>query len=958
MENMAERERFDFDDAEHVLITDVGSTTTKAILLSRRGVGRVFAGSAHFPTTVEKPTEDVCVGVRMALGQLASATGAAITDGEGNPAVPYLTTSSAGGGLQILVFGLTSVETGRVAEVTAYGAGGVILGTMTIDDGTPAVDKMKLMRDLHPDIVLMAGGFDGGAIANVVNLAELLTLADPQPKFRQNMKIPLVFCGNRDARSFVTNVLEDTFEVHLTENVRPSGMEMNLGPARETIHRLFMENVMERAPGYSELKGMVSTDIIPTPAGVENILRLYGNTLGENTVMMDMGGATTDIFSNIIGSYYRTVAANTGMSYSLSNILLQCGIESVMSHLPAGYDESAVRDYIANKTLYPTYIPELPCEVRVEHALAIEGTSIAWNQHLDINFRTARLGFLDRLKANSGNICKFEQHFLTSEEVPFCISDIGMIIGSGGVIAHADTLEAIRILSEGFRPHGITRLVVDRHFRSPHMGVLATVAPDDALDLFRNECLEDIGYVIAPVGDIREGCHALEVIDRKSGKSWKLDGGSFMFFETGGNFELIPADGASFGGNEGARELDTDLPVLIDARGRGEKSSDIPLIESGIPQFTPVEGRFSSQITPGPPRIETGEFDIECRLPYEGTILVRRGDEIEPGDVLGENRYAPPRIYILDLNRVSGYDRHLTPEELSNGLLVWTGDSVSIGQPLFKVHRPGITGFDFVYRSPVRGKITRIEKSGIIILREIQDYDGKPHVIDVAGQLGIRPSRIRGHLSHKKGDFVSADQAIACDVSRGIFVKSPSSGVVRDIDTDAGTVTVQYDIRPVLMRSYVRGKVEKVREGSFVTIRTTGTRLEGVIGFGGQNYGTLSVIRDNPGEALQPGSVIVSRVPIGIDLLHRAETADVAGIIAPSVPNRDWVEFYGEEMGVALTGDESIPFTLLLTEGFGSFEMNEALWEFLSRCPGSTVSLSGRTQIRAGVTRPNVLVCD
>jgi uncharacterized protein (TIGR01319 family) len=959
MENRTERKRLDFSTARHILITDVGSTTTKAILLSRTSEGLVFAGSTCFPTTVEKPTEDVCCGVRMALGQLATDTGTEITDAEGNPIVPFITTSSAGGGLQILVFGLTSVETGRVAEVAAYGAGGVILGTMTIDDGTPAVDKMKLMRDLHPDIVLMAGGFDGGAIANVVNLAELLTLADPKPKFRQNMRIPLVFCGNKDARSFVSNVLEETFEVHMTENVRPSGMVMNLAPAREMVHRLFMDNVMERAPGYSELKGMVSADIIPTPAGVENILRLYGETPDESTLMMDMGGATTDIFSNIIGSYHRTVAANTGMSYSLSNIMSQCGIESVMCHLPAGFPESAVRDYIANKTLYPTYIPESSCEVSVEHALAIEGTSIAWNHHLDINFQTARLGFLDRLKANTENICKFEQQFLTSEEVPFYISDICTIIGSGGVIAHAGNMDIMRILSEGFRPHGITRLVVDRHFRSPHMGVLATVAPADALDLFRKECLEDIGYVVAPVGDIRKGRHALEVIEGKSGKSWRLDGGEFMFFESGGSLELIPADGTSFGKDEGARELVTDLPVLIDTRGRGEKSLDIPLVESGIPQFAPQDGAcFSSSITPGQPRIEAGEFEIECRLPYEGTVLVRRGEEVNPGDVLGENRYAPPRLYILDLNRITGYDRHLTPEELSSGLLVWTGDEVSLGQAVFRVCRPGITGFDFVYHSPVRGKITRIEKSGIIILREIQDYDGKPHVVDVAGQLGIRPSRMRGHLSCRKGDFISADQTIARDVARGIFVTSPTSGVVKGIDTDAGTVTVQYDIRPVLMRSYVKGKVKDVREGSAVTIRTIGTRLEGVIGFGGQNYGRLVLIPDNPGEKLQPGSVVVSREPIGSDLLRRAEAAGVTGIVAPSIPNLDWVEFYGEEIGVALTGDESIPFTLILTEGFGSFEMNEASWSFLSSCPGSSVSLSGRTQIRAGVIRPHLIVCD
>jgi hypothetical protein len=284
---------------------------------------------------------------------------------------------------------------------------------------------------------------------------------------------------------------------------------------------------------------------------------------------------------------------------------------------------------------------------------------------------------------------------------------------------------------------------------------------------------------------------------------------------------------------------------------------DIHLADAGIPEFYPPPGPFVSRLEPASPDIETGEFEIECRLPYEGDILVKRGTEVEPGDVIGQNRFAPPRLYMLDLNRVTGYDRHLTPEELSEGLMVWIGDAVSVGQPIFRVHRPGIAGFDFVYNSPVRGRITRIETSGLIILREIQDYDGKPHYIDVADSLGIRPSRIRGHLSCRKGDFISRDQSIARDVSRGIFVRSPSAGVVREINTETGTVMVQYDVRPVLLRSYVRGTVTGVKEGSSAVIGVAGSRLAGIIGFGGQNYGTLRTLDDTGSPVLEQGSVLV-----------------------------------------------------------------------------------------------------
>lgn len=947
--NMSRLEKF-----KNLLVTDIGSTTTKALLIGNQNGTLSFVGSIEVPTTVEKPEEDVKIGIRKAVKLLEEQTGTLLTDSSGNLNVPYLTTSSAGGGLQMLVFGLTSVETGRVAEMTAYGAGGVVLRTMTIDDEMPKVEKMRLMRDLHPDLILMAGGTDQGAIAGVVHLAEILTLANPQPKFRQNLKIPLVFCGNVDARNFVTNVLEDTFDVHIVENIRPSTTEFNLEPAKEKVHQLFMDNVMERAPGYSELRNMVAADIIPTPAGVENILRLYGNTLKENVVMMDMGGATTDIFSNIIGNYHRTVSANIGMSYSISNILSQTGIANIMKHLPASFKETEVRDYVANKTLYPVYVPESPEEILVEQAFAIEGASIAWKQHLYTNFRTVRLGFLDRLKKSG--ICKFEQQFFMHTEKPFCLSDIGVIVGAGGVISHTDRNAAMRIMTEAFRPHGITKLIVDRNFRSAHLGVLATISPEAALDLFLRECVEEIGWVVAPVGKIKLGKNVLRVKNLRNGDSRELAGGEFLFLESGGDIELIPEEGIALGRNGGKKKLVTELPVLVDCRGRENSFIESALSHSGIPEFTSEMTQFYSGITPQPGKVITGEYEIEYKLPYEGSIFISVGDSVESGDIIGENRFAPPRIYILDLNRTPGYDRHLTVQEVLDGLLVGVGDIISTGQPIYKITRHGIAGFNYRYSSPVRGRIIKIEKTGLIILREVQDYDGEPHEVDIAGPLGIKPRHIRGHLKYRVDSFVGADFTLAHDIRKGIFIKSPTSGILKKVDTRKGTVTIQYDIKPIPLKAYIKGTISRISENYAVLIKGIGTTIQGKIGFGDKTYGRICVCNKADIEKMLEKSILVSKAPINQDFLRRAVQIGVSGIIAPSIPNADWVQFYGEELGVALTGDENIPFTLILTEGFGNFPMNESFWKLLETSNGKIASLSGRTQIRAGVTRPYVII--
>lgn len=938
-----------------LIITDVGSTTTKALLLRRGDDNSLhFVDSADVPTTVEKPFEDVCIGVARAVRKLEEQTGERLSRGNGMPSVPYLSTSSAGGGLQMIVFGLTAVETGRIAENTASNAGGVILKMISIDDSLLAVEKMMAIQNLHPDMIMLAGGTDGGAIAGVVRLAELLTLAKPQPKFRQSMKIPLIYCGNTCARKFILEVLENSFDIQIVDNVRPSLEELNTEPARNEVHRLFMENVMERAPGYSELKNYVVSDILPTPSGVENILKLFSEHSGESVLMMDMGGATTDIFSCITGDYSRTVAANTGMSYSIANILLKAGIERVMKHLPEEFDEDEVRDYIYNKTIHPTYVPGNASEELVEQAAAICGTQLSWKEHLDTCYKTKKVGFLDRLKSKNRKM--FEETFLSTTEESFNLSDIGIIIGSGGVISHADKYRAFWILADGFKPLGITKLVIDRNFRSPHLGVLSEIDSKVALDLFLRECLEDIGWTVVPFGNISKGDHVMSVNDSRTGKSWKLSGGELLFLNSGGELEFIHEENVTLG-NVNTR-LNTELPVLIDCRGQKEDSAEKSLAFSSIPEFTHHAESMLSSIHPEHAEIVTGEWEMDYRLPYEGTLFVEKGDDVEPGHVLGENRFDPPRLYMLDLNKIPGYDRHLSPEEIRNGLLIKEGDKIKLNSPLYKIHRPGLQGFDFTFHSPVRGKVTKIEKNGIIIVREIQDYDEKPHVIDIAGPLDIKPRNIRGYLKVSLDNFVEAGQALASDLSKGrtVIVKAPTSGVLKDIDTKSGKVTIQYDIRPVKMICHVSGTVSEVLPDHMVRISGTGTKLNGVIGFGNETSGLLVRINKVKSSSFSSGSIAFSTVPIDLEFLRLATDAGVSGIIAPSIRASDWVSYTGEELGVAITGDEDIPFTLILTSGFGTFEMNSNCSEFLENSEGKTACISGRTQIRAGVTRPAVIV--
>jgi len=969
---------------QHMLITDIGSTTTKALLLERDGEAWRFAAEAEAPTTVEKPTEDVRVGVRAAVAELEAKSGARLLGEDGLPAVPYLSTSSAGGGLQMLVFGLTSTDTGKVAKLTAHAAGGVILKTFTVDDRVPVIHKMRMIRDLHPDVILLAGGVDGGNIDSLVRHAEILSLGGPSPKFEQEHKLPLVYCGNPGAVDFVRGALGERFEVHVEPNIRPTLLDVNPGPARDRVLRLFMDSVMQRAPGYVGIRDWTDGDILPTPTGVEQVLRLYAEKSGADIAMVDIGGATTDIFSTIFGEFRRTVAANIGTSFSLANVLAEAGYERIAGHLPESMPSRAVRNYIANKVLNPTRPPATRGEALIELAAATEGAALAWAQHRETNFEVAHLGFLDRLKLRE-DYDPFEEAFWGRDHASlFQVSDIGLLIGTGGVIAHARSKhDMLRLLVDGFLPSGLTRVAVDRRFKSPHLGVLAKEDPDAALALFESECLEDLAQVVAPLGPVKPGAVALEIHDRASGRRYQLKGGEVLYLPAGGDFAIRGGKGIRVTKNRDELELVTDGALLLDARGRGEHWLGVPLTRCGLPEFAEEADAPDSAGLSVAPRLEQRSYRVRRALPYAGDIFVAPGDTVEPETKIGENVFTPPRLFIVDLRRMVGYQENLSQEKIDAGLMVKVGDRISMNQKVLKVGG-GLAG-DYYCKSPLRGDLMRIEPGGLLVLREIQDYGREPVVLDVSKELGIEPRHIRRHLQFNIGDFIQRDETVARIAERLLpqrefggerraveapgldspivlsggkaLLRAPSSGTLKAIDTRKGTVTIQYDLAPIVLRSFLRGTVTEVETDRHAVIEGEGGILNGAIGFGHENVGEIRLLESGqtPGPE-HGGKLLVAFEAVDLATLEACAEFGVHGLVAPSIDAEDWVEFHGKEIGVALTGEEDIPFSLLFTEGFGRAPMNAEYAAFLREAEGRKASLCGRTQIRAGVMRPFLVV--
>ncbi|MGE5580133.1 MAG: glutamate mutase L [Bacillota bacterium] len=493
---------------ESILATDVGSTTTKAVLIERRGDGYRLVARGEMPTTVEAPWENVMIGVRNSIRRVEELTERPILDESGTIRRPscdgagvdvYVSTSSAGGGLQMMVAGLVLGISASSAHRAALGAGAVVLDVIAVDDGRSQSEQITRITELRPDIILMSGGVDGGSISYLASTAEIIHQANPQPRFGSTFRLPLVYAGNKDAADLVADICGRKMDVHAVPNLRPRHDVEHLGPARNAIHDLFMNHVMAQAPGYGELMDWVDASIMPTPGAVGSMVDLAARTNGFSVIGVDIGGATTDVFSSFEGTFTRTVSANLGMSYSVCNVQEEAGFDNIMRWVPFAVDREEMADLTANKMVRPTTIPQTLYQLVVEQALAREALRLSFAHHKELakKVETQEVGVFRRNDPGLGK---------SSGRDVIDMTRLGMLIGSGGVLSHAPRRQqAALMLLDAFQPIGVTRLAVDSIFMMPHLGVLSSVFPDIAAEVFEKDCLVPLGTAIAPVGSVKPG---------------------------------------------------------------------------------------------------------------------------------------------------------------------------------------------------------------------------------------------------------------------------------------------------------------------------------------------------------------------------------------------------------------------------------------------------------------------
>ena len=563
-----------------ILATDCGSTTTKAILIEYIDNEYRLTHRGEAPTTVEAPFEDVTRGVLNAIIELEELSGRRILNKE-EMIYPssferkqgidvYISTSSAGGGLQMMVGGVVRSMTGESAQRAALGAGAIVMDILASNDKRLYHEKVKRIRELRPDMVLLSGGVDGGTVTHVVELAEIIKTANPKPRLGMNFKLPIIYAGNNKAQDKIKDTLKDSVDLIIVPNIRPTLEQENLKPSRDKIHDLFMEHVMAQAPGYNKLMDWTDHPIMPTPGAVGEIIKKIAEVENISVVGVDIGGATTDVFSVFESEFNRTVSANLGMSYSICNVLAESGVDNVSRWVPFEINSSELTNSIANKMIRPTTIPQSLNDLKIEQALAREALRLSFIQHKE--FAVSLKGVQQERTISD----TFDQT-MTGETI-VDMKKLDLIVGSGGVLSHAPRRsQAMRMLIDSFLPEGITEIAVDSIFMMPQLGVLSTFHEKAALEVFNKDCLIKLGSCISPCNSYKKGKLLFNYSINVDGKIW--DGEIYS-----GELKLIPVTLGKYSckikvngnvdiGNGPGKDFDGainggEVGIILDGRGR------------------------------------------------------------------------------------------------------------------------------------------------------------------------------------------------------------------------------------------------------------------------------------------------------------------------------------------------------------------------------------------------------
>ncbi|HHX38235.1 MAG TPA: glutamate mutase, partial [Clostridiaceae bacterium] len=473
----------------NIIVYDVGSTYTKAVAFALNEDRLDFLGRAQSPTTLD----GIMQGVGKATDRV-TAQGIEITED-----VKYYATCSAAGGLRMVAMGFMPRVTAKAAKEVAMSAGARVLEVISHED-SPTF-RLEILREIQPDIVLLAGGTDGGETESAVENARLIVEAE--------LDCMVVVACNKEAQPAVVEELNNSnINFVVCPNIMPTIHKLNVTAARAAIHHEFIKQ-LTKASGLQELVDLVEDhEIRPTPGAVLMAGELWANGTRNHegmgdVLMIDVGGATTDIHSVLPGiadmrdeeigliinnekqASYRTVEGNLGMRVSATGIVDAVGAES-LEQLVKNLDPNneiefesldKIEEYARVREDQTALIAADTMEDKLDQALAIAAIHVA-------------------LKRHAGHIVQEynpETGILPGFPVGRDLRKVKLVLGIGGMFANHEEVFNQKTLELAFSDAGSSlfplepQFFFDKYYLVFALGTLGLYYPDAVFNFMRSK---------------------------------------------------------------------------------------------------------------------------------------------------------------------------------------------------------------------------------------------------------------------------------------------------------------------------------------------------------------------------------------------------------------------------------------------------------------------------------------
>lgn len=550
-----------------LLAVNVGASTTRAALFDVvEGEYRLIA-SSQAPSTVEAPFKNITLGVQQAIANLQAVTGRIFLEKDQRLITPsqpnglgvdaLAVTLSAGPILRAVVVGLlsdVSLESARKLAETAYLR---IVETIDLNDRRKPDEQIDAVLNAHPDLIILAGGTDGGASRSIQRILESIGLACylmPSEK-----RPALLYAGNQTlADSIKTSLQSLTSSLHFSPNIRPSLDTEDLAPAAHELAQVFVDIRKRQMPGISDLEAWSGGHILPTAYAVGRVIRFLSQMNGASRGILgvDLGATAGVVAAGFSGELTLGVYPQFGLGENLPALLHHSRLEDIMRWMYLDIAPSVVRDYLYQYSLYPGSIPAS----KEEHAIA----QAISRQALFLAVRAAMKSFPPAAQfIRPGLLPVFEP-----------------ILAGGGALGDAPSLgQSLLLLLDSLQPVGITSIILDQNNLLPLLGIAAEFNPLLPVQVLESGAFLSLGTVVSVICTAPHGTPVLRA------RLTYADGSDARAELKHGGLEILPlgpgqsarltlqpqhrADiGNGPGRNAAVHVTGGAVGVVLDARGR------------------------------------------------------------------------------------------------------------------------------------------------------------------------------------------------------------------------------------------------------------------------------------------------------------------------------------------------------------------------------------------------------